>query len=191
MLNIIWPVFIIISIGYSILIGNIEAINNSIFEVGEETINLILTLFGTLCLWNGLMKIAENTSLIEKLTKIISPIMRFLFPEIKKGTETYKSISMNIVSNILGLGNAATPLGLKAMKSMQQENKEKNKLSNSMALFIILNTASIQIIPTTVIAVRTSLGSAEPTKMLIPIWGATIGAAVAGIISAKILMKKF
>lgn len=191
MLNIIWPIFIIASIVYAIVTGNLESINNSIFEVGENTINLILTLLGTVCLWNGLMKIVENTSLIKKIAKLISPFMKILFPEIKKGTEAYEEISMNIVSNILGLGNAATPLGLRAMQSMQKENKDKNKLSNSMAMFIILNTASIQLIPTTVIAVRTSLGSAEPTKMLIPIWGATIGAAIAGIISAKILMKKY
>lgn len=191
MLNIIWPVFIIISIIYAIITGNLESINNSIFEVGDNTVNLILTLMGTVCMWNGLMKIVENTSLIKKIAKLISPFMKILFPEIKKGTEAYEEISMNIVSNILGLGNAATPLGLRAMKSMQKENKDKNRLSNSMAMFIILNTASIQLIPTTVIAVRTSLGSAEPTKMLIPIWGATIGAAIAGIISAKILMKKY
>lgn len=191
MLNIIWPIFIIASIVYAIITGNLDSINNSIFEVGENTINLILTLLGTVCLWNGLMKIVENTSLIKKIAKLISPFMKILFPEIKKGTEAYEEISMNIVSNILGLGNAATPLGLRAMQSMQKENKDKNKLSNSMAMFIILNTASIQLIPTTVIAVRTALGSAEPTKMLVPIWGATIGAAMAGIISAKLLMKKY
>lgn len=191
MLNIIWPIFIIVSIIYAIITGNLENINNSIFEVGENTVNLILTLFGTVCLWNGLMKIVENTSLIKKIAKLISPFMRILFPDVKKGSEAYEEISMNIVSNILGLGNAATPLGLRAIKSMQNENKDKNKLSNSMAMFIILNTASIQLIPTTVIAIRTSLGSAEPTKMLIPIWGATIGAAIAGVVSAKLLMKKF
>ena len=191
MLNVIWPIFIIASIVYAVVTGNLDSINNSIFEVGENTINLILTLLGTVCLWNGLMKIVENTSLIKKIAKLISPFMKILFPEIKKGTEAYEEISMNIVSNILGLGNAATPLGLRAMQSMQKGNKDKSKLSNSMAMFIILNTASIQLIPTTVIAVRTALGSAEPTKMLIPIWGATIGAAMAGIISAKILMKKY
>lgn len=190
MLNIIWPIFIIISIGYSFITGNLENVNNSIFEVGDNTINLILTLLGTVCLWNGIMKIAENTSLINKISNLLNPFMRILFPEIKKGTEAYDEISMNIVSNILGLGNAATPLGLRAMKSMQKENKDKNKLSNSMAMFIILNTASIQLIPTTVIAIRTSLGSTEPTKMLLPIWGATIGAAIAGILCAKVLMKK-
>lgn len=191
MLNIIWPIFIIISIGYSFITGNLENVNNSIFEVGDNTINLILTLLGTVCLWNGIMKIAENTSLIKKISNLLNPFMRILFPEIKKGTEAYEEISMNIVSNILGLGNAATPLGLRAMKSMQKENKDKNKLSNSMAMFIIINTASIQLIPTTVIAIRTSLGSAEPTKMLLPIWGATVGAAIAGVLCAKVLMKKF
>lgn len=191
MLNIIWPVFIIISIGYSFITGSLENVNNSIFEVGDNTINLILTLLGTVCLWNGIMKIAENTTLIKKISNLLNPFMRILFPEIKKGTQAYDEISMNIVSNILGLGNAATPLGLRAMKSMQKENKDKNKLSNSMAMFIILNTASIQLIPTTVIAIRTSLGSTEPTKMLLPIWGATIGAAIAGILCAKVLMKKF
>lgn len=191
MLNIIWPIFIIISIGYSFFTGNLENVNNSIFEVGDNTINLILTLLGTVCLWNGIMKIAENTSLIKKISNLLNPFMKILFPEIKKGTEAYEEISMNIVSNILGLGNAATPLGLRAMKSMQKENKDKNKLSNSMAMFIIINTASIQLIPTTVIAIRTSLGSAEPTKMLLPTWGATVGAAIAGVLCAKVLMKKF
>lgn len=191
MLNIIWPIFIIISIGYSFFTGNLENVNNSIFEVGDNTINLILTLLGTVCLWNGIMKIAENTSLIKKISNLLNPFMKILFPEIKKGTEAYEEISMNIVSNILGLGNAATPLGLRAMKSMQKENKDKSKLSNSMAMFIIINTASIQLIPTTVIAIRTSLGSAEPTKMLLPIWGATVGAAIAGVLCAKVLMKKF
>ncbi len=191
MLNIIWPIFIIVSIIYGMITGNLENINNSIFEVGENTVNLILTLFGTVCLWNGLMKIVENTSLIKKIAKLISPFMKILFPDVEKGAEEYEEISMNIVSNILGLGNAATPIGLRAMKTMQNKNKDKNKLSNSMAMFIIINTASIQLIPTTVIAIRTSLGSAEPTKMLIPIWGATIGAAIAGVVSAKLLMKKF
>jgi len=91
----------------------------------------------------------------------------------------------------MGLGNAATPLGLKAMKSMQTKNKDKSKLSNSMCMFILLNTASIQLIPTTVIAIRSSLGSNNPTAMIIPVWGATIFAAVAAVVSAKLLMKKF
>ena len=96
---------------------------------------------------------------------------------------------MNIIANILGLGNAATPLGLKAMKSMQEENQEKDTVSNSMAMFIVLNTASLQLIPTTVIAIRASLNSTNPTSIIIPVWGATIAAAISGIIVTKLCIK--
>lgn len=136
------------------------------------------------------MQIAKKTTLIDKLTNILTPIMKILFPDIQKQNQAYKEISMNMVANILGLGNAATPLGLKAMKTMQKENNKKDTLTNSMAMFIIVNTASIQIIPTTVIAIRNSLGSKNPTSIIIPVWVATIIAAIAGITTAKILMKK-
>ena len=119
----------------------------------------------------------------------LSPIMKFLFPKYKKGTSIYKEISMNMVANILGLGNAATPLGIKAMKSMQQDNPNKKVLTNEMATFIVLNTASIQIIPTTVIAIRSSLGSSNPTSIIVPVWIATICAAVFGMFAVKIFIK--
>lgn len=191
MLNIIWPIFIIISFVYGIFSGNVENINNGIFESVSDAVNLTITFFGTVCLWNGIMQIAIKTNLIHKLTKLLSPILSFLFPDIKKDDEVYKEISMNMIANFLGLGNAATPLGLKAMKSMQKNNFQKDTLSNSMAMFIIINTASIQLIPTTVIAIRSSLNSSNPTKIMIPVWIATIAAAVAGVVSAKILMKKY
>ncbi len=191
MLNIIWPIFIIISYIYAIIIGNTLEINNSIFESCQSAVNLSITFLGTMCLWSGIMKIAQKTTLMNKLTNLLSPIMKILFPEIKSNNQAYKEISMNIVANILGLGNAATPLGLKAMKTMQSENSKKDTLSNSMAIFIILNTASIQIIPTTVIAIRSSLGSTNPTSIILPVWIATICAAIAGIASAKILMRYY
>lgn len=103
------------------------------------------------------MKIASQTSIISKLTNALRPIMKFLFPDLKENEEVQNQMSMNIVANIMGLGNAATPLGLKAMTSLQKLNNKKDTLSNSMAMFIVLNTASLQIIPTTVIAIRTSL----------------------------------
>ena len=98
---------------------------------------------------------------------------------------------MNMVANIMGLGNAATPMGIKAMKSLQEKNKNKNKISKEMAIFIVLNTASIQIIPTTVIAIRNSLGSENPTAILFPVWIATICAATSAVIGAKILTKRW
>lgn len=179
MLNKIWPVFIIVSFSYAIFSGNLEQLNASIFESTNDAISLSINLLGTICLWNGIMQVANKTSMIDKLTNLLNPIIRVLFPEMRKNKQIQKEISMNMIANILGLGNAATPLGLKAMKSMQKENYQKDILTDSMLVFIVLNTASIQIIPTTVIAIRNSLGSNNPTVIVFPVWIATICAAIA------------
>lgn len=191
MLNFIWPIFIIVSFVYAIFNGRVADVNNSVFNSTKSAVDLSISLLGTTCLWTGIMQIASNTNIVKHLSKVLNPIMKKIFPDIKKEEKVHKEISMNIISNIMGLGNAATPLGLKAMKSMQDKNKDKSKLSNSMCMFIVLNTASIQLIPTTVIAIRSSLGSKNPTAMIIPVWIATICAAVAAVVSAKLLMKKF
>lgn len=110
MLNIVWPVFIIISIIFAILFGNIGSLNSAILESTDVAVNLCLTLVGTICLWSGVMKIASNTSVIQKITYVLNPLIKLLFPNLKKESKVYKEISMNMVANILGLGNAATPL---------------------------------------------------------------------------------
>lgn len=185
LLNIVWPIFIIISFSYAIFSGNLDSLNSSIFQSTEDAIKLTLSLLGTICLWNGVMQIASKTSVIDKLARFLKPIIKFLFPDLKNENKIQKEISMNMIANLLGLGNAATPLGLKAMKSMQRENKDKDKLSDSMMMFIVINTASIQIIPTTVIAIRNSLGSSNPTGIVFPVWIATICAATARSYSNK------
>ena len=190
MLNIFWPSCIIISIIISIITGNLNNINNSIFESTKSAVDLTITLIGTMCLWSGIMEIAVNTSLIEKIKKILKPIMKFLFSKIDSKDKAYQEICMNIVSNLLGLGNAATPLGLKAMKSLQDKNLEKDKITDNMAMLIVLNTASLQIIPTTVIAIRTSLGSEDPTKIIVPVWIATISAAISAILATKLFIRR-
>lgn len=189
MLNKIWPFFLIVSIIYAILTGNIEKLNNSIFEGADNAVKLVITLFGTICFWNGIMQIAMKSSLVDTITKILNPIIKIIFPEIKKGDKIHKEISMNMVANVLGLGNAATPLGLKAMQSMQEKNLEKDKLSDSMLMFIIINTASIQIIPTTVLAIRNSLGSKEPSSIMFAVWVVTICAAISAILVGKLIIK--
>jgi len=190
-LNKIWPLFIIISFAYAIYSGNIFNINSAIFDSANETVSLCLTLTGSICLWSGIIKIASKTSLIENLSKFLNPVISFIFPEIKNDNKIRKEISMNIIANILGLGNAATPLGLKAMKSMQEKNTKKNILNNSMSMFILINTASLQVIPTTILSIRNSLGSQNPTKIILGVWIATIVAFVTAVISGKILLKKF
>ena len=189
MLNVIWPLFIIISYVYAIINGNVEKINNAVFEYTEMAVNLTIALLGTMGLWNGLMEIALNTRLINVINKILNPFVNFLFSENKENKKIHEEISMNITANLLGLGNAATPLGLKAMNSMQEKNENKERLTDDMATLIILNTASIQIIPTTVIGIRMSLGSLQPTKIIFAVWFSTICAAIVGITVTKICIK--
>ena len=191
MLNVIWPIFIIISFIYALITGNVEKVSNGIFDSASSAVELTLTFFGTICLWNGIMSIAKKTTLMSKLTKILQPAIKFLFPELKHNEQAKEEISMNVVANLLGLGNAATPLGLKAMENMQKENPKKDTLTNSMAMFIVLNTASLQLIPTNVIAIRSSLGSIAPSSIILQVWVATIIAATVGITATKILMRKF
>ena len=187
MLNILWPIFIIISIIYAIFSGNIESLNKSIFESTENAVNLTLTLAGTTCLWCGIMEVASKTQIIDKLSKFLKPIVQRLFCGLDR--KSSDNITMNIIANVLGLGNAATPLGLKAMKELQKENSNKEELSDNMMMLIVLNTASLQLIPTTIIAIRSSLGSGEPTKIIVPVWITTVCAAVVGIIFTKIIIK--
>lgn len=189
MLNIVWPIFIIISFSFAIFTGNLENLNNSIFQGTNDAVNLSIGLLGTLCLWSGIMQIASQTSMVENLVKILNPLLNLLFPKLKNNLKIKKEISMNIIANFLGLGNAATPLGLKAMNSMQKENTKKDTLSDSMMTFIVINTASIQLIPTTVIAIRNFLNSQNPTAIVFPTWIATIIAGISGIIVVKLLIK--
>lgn len=189
MLNILWPIFIIISILYAIATQNVDNLTNGIFDYSKKAVDLSITFLGTMCLWTGIIEIIKKTTLINKLKKILRPVMKILFPKLKSKDKEYEEISMNIIANFLGIGNAATPLGIKAMKSMQENNDKKDILSDNMIMFIVLNTASIQIIPTTVIAIRNSLNSENPTKIIIPVWIATMLAAAAGILLTKILLK--
>lgn len=110
MLNIVWPIFIIISIIFACFSGNIKELNNSIFDSTNTAVNLCITLVGTMCLWNGIMQIASKTTAMKKITNLLRPIMKLVFPKLKKDSHIYQEISMNMVANILGLGNAATPL---------------------------------------------------------------------------------
>lgn len=189
MLNSIWPIFIIISIAFAIVTGNIDKINTSIFESTSTAVELSITMLGTMCLWSGVMEIASNTSIMDKILKMLRPILNKLFPKVKRDSKEYKEMCMNIVANLLGLGNAATPLGLKAMKTLQENNEDKKTLTDTMAMFIVLNTASLQIIPTTVISIRASLNSTDPTQIIVPVWIATISAAIVGVTAIKIFAK--
>ena len=189
MLNILWPIFIVISYIYALFSGNLEKVNSGIFESASTAVELTLTFFGTITLWCGIMQIAKDSSLSRKLSKALNPLIKFLFPDVDKNSKAHEEISLNMIANILGLGNASTPLGLQAMETLQKQNPSKTALSNSMAMLVLINTASLQLIPTTVIAIRTSLNSTNPTSIILPVWVATLSAAMSAIIAAKIFIK--
>ena len=190
MLNYLWPIFIIISFVFAIISGNIENLNSSIFESIDSVISLSMTLVGTMCLWCGIMEVVKNTSIMAKLTKLLKPIILWLFPDAKYNKDALDNISINVVSNILGLGNAATPAGIKALESLKESSNDKLSLSDSMMMLIVLNTTSIELIPTTVIAIRQSLNSQNPASIIIPIWISTIIGTIVGILSTKFLIKR-
>lgn len=163
MINYIFGIFIIIGIVYSFLTGNVDVLNNSLISSGEDAISMIFKMIPLLCLWLGAMKIAEASNLIDKISGFLSKVINPLFPELKKNTPSISYIATNIAMNMLGLGSGATPFGLKAMESMQQENDKKDTASRSMITFLVINTASVTIIPTTVISMRILAGSTTPT----------------------------
>lgn len=189
MLNKIWCFFIVVAIIFGLISGTYVDVNNSIFTGIEETVSLMISFIGTISFWNGIMNIIENTSLINKLKNILKPLIKIIFKDINLESEVGENIAMNMTSNILGLGNAATPCGLKAMEELQKENSNKESLSNNMLLFILINTASIQIIPTTIISIRTGLGSQNPSCIILGVWFSSIVAFVAMLVITKTYMK--
>lgn len=188
-MNLIWPIIIIISYIYAVFTGRINEVNASIFNVSKTALNLSLTLVGNMCLWCGIIKIIESTKLINILIKALRPILNFLYPDEKNNKDVMEDISINMVSNIIGIGNASTSSGLKAMEKLKEENGSSNKLTNSMTMLVVLNTTSIQIIPTTVLSIRASLNSENPAKIIIPIWISTLVGTTIAIILTKIIIK--
>lgn len=166
MINYLWGIFIIIGVIFGLLKGN-NNVANSILTSGSKGIEMILSLVPLMCLWLGTMKIASASGLLEIISKKLSKVVRIIFPEIPEGDPSIGYISSNIVMNMLGLGNAATPFGLKAMSELKRLNNNSDVASRSMITFLVLNTASVTIIPTTVISLRILNGSTSPTEIVL------------------------
>ena len=151
---------------------------------------MLLKIFPVIAIWLGIMNIATSSGLLKKLSKLLSPVLRILFPEIPKNHESLNYISSNIIANMFGLGNAATPFGLKAMKSLQELNKKKDTATRSMITFLVINTSGVTIIPTTIISLRMMYGSTNPTSIVLPCILATSLATISGIIIDRILARR-
>ena len=189
MLNIIWVVLLVSGIIIGAFTGNIQAVTDAIMSYADTGVELALGLIGMMSLWLGIMKIAEKSGLILLIGKALRPVMKFLFPEVPEDHPAMGSMVMNISANILGLGNAATPLGIKAMKELQQHNEDKETASNSMCMFLAINTSSVTLIASSVIAYRLAAGSNNPTEIVGPTIIATLASTIAAIIAVKIFEK--
>lgn len=189
-MNYIWGSLILISIICAIITGRMPQLSDSILVGAQDAVTLSISMLGMMCLWTGLMKIAERSGITGVISRFFSPIISKLFPDYEKDSAAVKAICMNIAANLLGLGNAATPMGIVAMKEMAKESKLKNTANNSMIMFVVINTASIQLIPTLLTILRQKHGANSPFDILPAIWITSIIALVVGIISAKILEKR-
>jgi len=188
-MNYIWLALMVISLVVGAINGQLEAVTKAAVEYAGVAVDISLGLIGIMAFWLGMMKIAEEGGIIRLLSRAIRPIAKFLFPDIPPEHPAIGSMLMNIIANWLGLGNAATPLGLKAMKELQKLNKSKDTATNAMVVFLALNTASITFIPMTVIAVRSKLGSSNPFEIISTAVFASTCATIAAVTAAKLIQR--
>ena len=165
MINYLFASFFIIGIIYSLLTNNLS-ISSEMLSASKIGLDLIISLIPIICLWLGIMNIAKKSGLLDKIAKLLTPILTIIFPEIPKNSPCFSYIGTNIVLNMLGIGNAATPFGLKAIKEMQNLNQKKDTASRSMITFLVMNTASVTIMPTTIISIRMLHGSITPESII-------------------------
>ncbi|MEH6945916.1 nucleoside recognition domain-containing protein [Peribacillus asahii] len=181
MVNYIWVGMTVIGVLFAIVNGTMDEVNKALFVSAKEAVTLSIGLMSILVFWLGLMKIAESAGLLEKLSFLFRPLMRWLFPDIPINHPAMGYILSNMMANTFGLGNAATPLGIKAMEQMKELNGGQAKVSRSMVTFLAINTSSITLIPTTVIAIRMNYDSSNPTDIVFPTIMATAISAVGAI----------
>jgi spore maturation protein A len=189
MINYIWLGLIVIGIVVAAFTGKMDDMTKALLESAKTAVELSIGLIGIMALWLGLMKLAEGAGLLYAVARGLKPIMKRLFPDVPDGHPAMGSMVANISANLLGLGNSATALGLKAMQDLQTLNKTEDTATNAMVTFLTINTTSITLIPATVIAMRASAGSTDPTAIIVPTIIASTFATVVGVASAKWLEK--
>lgn len=187
MINIIWMLLFVISFLYAAIHGTMDEVNKAIFEGGKEAVAISIGLISVLVFWLGIMKIGEEAGLLKKIGTWFRPAVKKLFPEVPPEHPAMGYIISNMVANLFGLGNAATPMGIKAMEQMKKLNQNKSSASRSMITFLAINTSSLTLIPTTVIAIRMQYGSQSPTEIV----GTTIVATLLSTTAAIVIDRFF
>lgn len=188
-MNIIWGIIILISVIFSAFNGTLTDTANAVTEGAQKGVEITLMLTGVMCLWSGVMKIASKSGLIKIISRLLQPLTRFLFPDVPKDSPASDAIVMNMTANILGMSNAATPLGLRAVKEMQKISKS-DTASDALCMFIVVNTASIQLIPATILTIRANMGSTAVYSIIPAVWLSSVTALTVGVITAKIFAKR-
>lgn len=189
MINFIWAGLLIIGFVVGAFTGNLDAVTEAVVENAKTGVELSLGMIGVMALWLGIMKIAEDSGLVEKLAKGITPFTKRLFPDVPEDHPAMGAVVMNIAANILGLGNAATPLGLKAMQELQEINDTKDTATDAMVMFLAINTSSVTLIPASTIALLSGAGATNPTSIIGPTIIATTVSTIVAIIAAKAIGK--
>lgn len=190
MVNYIWVFMTIVGFVFAMINGTMEEVNKAIFDGAKEAVTLCIGLISILVFWLGMMRIAQESGLLERLSALFRPLVKRLFPEVPANHPAMGYILSNMIANMFGLGNAATPLGIKAMEELKQLNGGKNSASRSMVTFLAINTASITIIPTTVIAIRMNYNSASPTEIVVPTLIATIISMLGAVMIDRYFYKR-
>lgn len=181
---------VIFSVLFGILSGNLDTVSAVALEESSHSVTLSLELLGMLCFWGGIMEAASRSGLTEKIRIALMPILGIIFPRIRKNAKVMDAISMNITANMLGLGNAATPLGISAMKELKKLSPDCTAATAEMVCFVVMNTASLQLLPTTVAALRMESGAQNPLDILPAVWIVSLCSLAAGLFAAKLGFKK-
>lgn len=187
MLSYIFTGMIVISVICGAITGKMEAVSAAALTGAADAIELILSIGGMMLLWSGLMELCEKSGLVRGFAKAVSPLLRILFPDLKGNEKAKSAIAMNMAANVLGLSNAATPLGLRAMEELQKVSTEGDKATRSMSMLVIINTASIQLIPSTVAALRAAAGAKNPFDVLPAVWATSFLVLCIGVLMFKLL----
>lgn len=189
MMNYIWAGLVLIGVAIAFFTGEFTAVSEASLSAAKTAVQVVLALMGIMALWLGLMKIAEQSGLMDAFARMIRPLINLLFPELKKNKKAKGAITMNVAANALGLANAATPFGLKAMEEMQKDNKHKDTATNAMCTFLTINTAGIQLIPMSVIGILVGLGAKNPAEIIAPCLIVTVLTQVIAVLTVKMLQK--
>ena len=187
MMNRIFTYLLLFGIAAAAVLGRMGEVSSAMLTQCQKAVELALSLMGSFCMWGGLMAVAEKAGLTQLLASAFSPILSRLFRELRPGGEAMRAITLNLSANLLGLGNAATPLGIAAMKAMQKEQRSGDTATDGMALFVVMNTASLQLIPTSTAVLRAAAGSAAPLDILPAVWAASAVSLAVGIAAARMM----